>query len=45
MVSLKDYCTRMKENQKHIYYITGNGWGVVDSCFHPCGCVHGWVSA
>ena len=23
MVSLKDYCTRMKENQKHICYITG----------------------
>ncbi|KAM9180260.1 LOW QUALITY PROTEIN: heat shock protein HSP 90-alpha-like [Dugong dugon] len=23
MVSLKDYCTRMKENRKHIYHITG----------------------
>uniref|UniRef100_A0A8C5VHF4 Histidine kinase/HSP90-like ATPase domain-containing protein n=1 Tax=Microcebus murinus TaxID=30608 RepID=A0A8C5VHF4_MICMU len=34
MVSLKDCCTRMKENQKHIYYITGEIKGqVANSAF------------
>uniref|UniRef100_A0A8C2VUW0 Uncharacterized protein n=1 Tax=Chinchilla lanigera TaxID=34839 RepID=A0A8C2VUW0_CHILA len=31
MVSLKDYCTRMKENQKHISYIPGETKDWVDN--------------
>ncbi|KAL1766059.1 heat shock HSP 90-alpha [Sigmodon hispidus] len=34
MVSLKDYCTRMKENQKYIYFIIGETKGqVANSAF------------
>ncbi|EHB08468.1 Heat shock protein HSP 90-alpha 1 [Heterocephalus glaber] len=42
MVSLKDYCTRVKENQKHRYYITGEIKDqVANSAFVECLQKHG----
>ncbi|ELK16602.1 Heat shock protein HSP 90-alpha [Pteropus alecto] len=42
MVSLKDYCTRMKENEKNIYYITDKTKDqVANSAFVECLHKHG----
>uniref|UniRef100_A0A2K5J5P3 Histidine kinase/HSP90-like ATPase domain-containing protein n=1 Tax=Colobus angolensis palliatus TaxID=336983 RepID=A0A2K5J5P3_COLAP len=42
MVSLQDHCTRMKENQNHIYYITGETKGhMANSAFVERLCKHG----
>uniref|UniRef100_A0A2K5XBH1 Uncharacterized protein n=1 Tax=Mandrillus leucophaeus TaxID=9568 RepID=A0A2K5XBH1_MANLE len=42
MVYLQDYCTRMKENQNHIYYTTGETKDhIANSAFVECLCKHG----
>uniref|UniRef100_A0A2K6BV03 Uncharacterized protein n=1 Tax=Macaca nemestrina TaxID=9545 RepID=A0A2K6BV03_MACNE len=42
MVYLQDYYTRMKENQNHIYYITGETKDhIANSAFVECLCKHG----